>query len=35
MYTAGTTGKPKGAILTQGASFWNALNLYTAIDFTV
>ena len=35
MYTAGTTGKPKGAILTQGASFWNAINLYTAIDFTV
>ena len=34
MYTAGTTGKPKGAILTQGASFWNAINLYTAIDFT-
>ncbi len=35
MYTAGTTGNPKGAILTQGASFWNAINLYTAIDFTV
>ena len=34
MYTAGTTGKPKGAILTQGAGFWNAVNLYTAIDFT-
>ncbi|MCG6910759.1 MAG: long-chain fatty acid--CoA ligase [Deltaproteobacteria bacterium] len=34
MYTAGTTGRPKGAILTQGASFWNAVNLYTAIDFT-
>lgn len=34
MYTAGTTGKPKGAILTQGASFWNVINLYTAIDFT-
>lgn len=33
MYTAGTTGKPKGAILSQGASFWNVLNLYTAIDF--
>ena len=34
MYTAGTTGKPKGAILTQGAGFWNAINLCTAIDFT-
>jgi len=34
MYTAGTTGKPKGAILTQGASFWNVINLYTAIDFS-
>ena len=34
MYTAGTTGKPKGAILTQGASFWNVINLCTAIDFT-
>ena len=27
MYTAGTTGRPKGAVLSQGASFWNALNL--------
>jgi fatty-acyl-CoA synthase len=34
MYTAGTTGKPKGAILTQGASFWNAVNLNLAMDFT-
>jgi fatty-acyl-CoA synthase len=34
MYTAGTTGKPKGAILSQGASFWNALNLNCALDFT-
>ncbi|MFH1138675.1 MAG: long-chain fatty acid--CoA ligase [Pseudomonadota bacterium] len=33
MYTAGTTGKPKGAVLTQGASFWNALNL-ESMDFT-
>ena len=33
MYTAGTTGKPKGAVLSQGASFWNALNL-ESIDFT-
>lgn len=27
MYTAGTTGQPKGAILSQGASLWNAINL--------
>ena len=33
MYTAGTTGRPKGAILSQGASFWNALNL-ESLDFT-
>jgi fatty-acyl-CoA synthase len=34
MYTAGTTGRPKGAVLTQGAGFWNALNLTLAMDFT-
>ena len=34
MYTAGTTGQPKGAILTQGASFWNVLNLNVSLDFT-
>jgi fatty-acyl-CoA synthase len=34
MYTAGTTGQPKGAILSQGASFWNAVNLMLAMDFT-
>ncbi|MCP4669479.1 MAG: long-chain fatty acid--CoA ligase, partial [Deltaproteobacteria bacterium] len=34
MYTAGTTGRPKGAILRQGASFWNAVNLTLAMDFT-
>ncbi len=34
MYTAGTTGKPKGAVLSQGASFWNALNLHLDLDFT-
>jgi fatty-acyl-CoA synthase len=34
MYTAGTTGKPKGAVLSQGASFWNALNLNLAMDLT-
>ena len=34
MYTAGTTGKPKGAVLSQGASFWNAVNLNVNLDFT-
>jgi fatty-acyl-CoA synthase len=33
MYTAGTTGKPKGAVLSQGAGFWNVLNL-ESMDFT-
>jgi fatty-acyl-CoA synthase len=33
MYTAGTTGKPKGAVLSQGASFWNAVNLQLAMEF--
>jgi len=32
MYTAGTTGKPKGAVLTQGASFWNAVNCIAAMS---
>ena len=26
VYTSGTTGKPKGAVLTQNAVYWNALN---------
>lgn len=34
MYTAGTTGKPKGAVLSQGASFWNAANLQLDLGFT-
>lgn len=34
MYTAGTTGRPKGAVLTQGAGFWNAVNLSLDINFT-
>jgi fatty-acyl-CoA synthase len=34
MYTAGTTGQPKGAVLSQGAGFWNAVNLTLAMDFT-
>ncbi len=34
MYTAGTTGRPKGAILNQGASFWNAINLNQDMCFS-
>ena len=34
MYTAGTTGRPKGAVLDQGASFWNAVNLELDMNFT-
>jgi fatty-acyl-CoA synthase len=34
MYTSGTTGTPKGAVLSQGASFWNALNLGLELGFT-
>ncbi len=33
MYTAGTTGRPKGAVLSQGASFYNALNLQLNMNF--
>ena len=27
MYTSGTTGNPKGAMITHGMNFWNAINL--------
>jgi fatty-acyl-CoA synthase len=34
MYTAGTTGRPKGAVLGQGASFFNAVNLTVDMNFS-
>ena len=34
VYTSGTTGQPKGAVLTQGALFWNAVNSIAACDIT-
>jgi fatty-acyl-CoA synthase len=34
MYTSGTTGRPKGAIITQGMAFWNAINLCEAFGVT-
>ncbi len=34
VYTSGTTGRPKGAVLTQGNVFWNAVNATHAHDMT-
>ena len=34
IYTAGTTGTPKGAIQTHGGGFWNALNDVVSMDIT-
>lgn len=34
VYTSGTTGRPKGAVLTQGALFWNAVNSTHMHDLT-
>jgi fatty-acyl-CoA synthase len=34
VYTSGTTGRPKGAVLTQEALFWNAVNGTAMHDMT-
>ncbi len=34
VYTSGTTGRPKGAVLSQSALFWNAVNAIHAHDMT-
>jgi fatty-acyl-CoA synthase len=34
VYTSGTTGRPKGAVLTQGALAWNAVNAAHMHDLT-
>ncbi len=34
MYTSGTTGRPKGAVLTQATQLWNAVNISAAINLT-
>ncbi len=34
LYTSGTTGRPKGAVLTQATQLWNSINIGTAVGLT-
>jgi fatty-acyl-CoA synthase len=34
MYTSGTTGRPKGCMITHGMTFWNAVNLTSCMKIT-
>lgn len=34
LYTSGTTGSPKGAVLTQKSIFWNSLNTSISLNLT-
>lgn len=34
LYTSGTTGRPKGAVLTQATQLWNSLNIGMGVSLT-